>query len=410
MRWLLLLARKYFTSKRKSRGLTPFILQTIGIALGVATLITVLSVMNGFQLGFINTILELRSFHVLYENPEEPEKLEIIESLSEMNQVKSIYEFKEFQSMVRSRFLRYFPVFVRAVQPDIYKFDEGFQQNLTMIDGDFADLDSGEAIIGSTLASLLRVDVGDTFTMPSPASEALIEIEQNAVSFEVAAIFETSFPEYNSGMVFISLDDPVLETTASKTGIKLYNRFGDQAFARKLSRDYPQLKGIKLWRDFNSAFFQALRLEKTSMFLVMALMFLVVSFNIYQSVQRNIRERKEDIAILRSMGAGQRPLRFIFILETFFIGFFASSIGTVLGIMIVENLNNITNFFISFLYNLTPGSQLRGGLFLQNLPTQVLSEDILFITLIALITCTLAGIFASKRILKIYPVEVLRDE
>lgn len=190
-----------------------------------------------------------------------------------------------------------------------------------------------------------------------------------------------------------------------------------------------QQKGVELetWREYNRAFFGALRMEKLAMMVLIGLIFIVVAVNIKHSLERSVLEKREEIGALRALGGSVRSVRMVFVFEGLFIGFTGAVIGSVTGLIITENINRVftlaergVNLLIRIVERLV--SPFVGGyggefsifspayFYIQEVPTRVPFGELLFIFLFAVGSAVCAAHYASKRVAELSPVEILYDE
>jgi lipoprotein-releasing system permease protein len=252
-------------------------------------------------------------------------------------------------------------------------------------------------------------------------------------ALEVAGVFKSGFLEYDAGWAYVSAATGMSALgmePAEVIGVKLTDRFADRKAAGRLSSFYPQAE-ITSWRQFNSAIFGALRLEKTMMMLLVGLIFVVVAVNIFQSLRRSVVERTEEIGVLKAIGAGPLPLQFVFVAEGVLIGLFGATIGTLLGVFVSTSINElfaVAEFIVnavsvgiawlSSVFSGAPGAAGAGRFsifspayfYLDRVPAVVVPSELIGIFLFAFLSATVAAYAASRRVSRIMPAEVLRYE
>jgi lipoprotein-releasing system permease protein len=423
----------------RKRGAPPPVLSILGIALGVLALTVIIAVMNGFQLGFIESILEISSYYVRLESlPLDEDGKVLIEKIKTLPGVKAAIPFREIQGLVRGPFGQYGAV-IRGLHSNAAAEDLGMAGKLSFEEGYF-DLDAADSILlGAELAARLRVGVGDTLELISiSGANALIGtsvIQESGDGthveslFTVRGIFRSGFYEYDLGWGFINFDKAgKLEGEDYTLGIKLNDRWQDRKAAAEIARlingeaGGQQLAGnglkIRTWRDFNRAFFGALRTEKLFMFVLVGLIFIVVGLNIYQSQRRIVLERREEIGLLRAVGAGDRAVRLVFVWDGFIIGLIGAGTGMALGLLISYNIAA----FFTLLEKAVNGALFflnRGGgfavfspaiFYIKEIEARVMFHEVLLIFLFGLGSALGAAWFASGKVSRIRPAEVLRYE
>lgn len=421
------IASRYLSTKRKDKSQATVLLSTLGIASGVMTLLIVLGIMNGFQSGFIDSVIQIGSFHaqvIVNEN-----ELNYIQNdLKKSPLVKSIIPYKESQVLVRGRLGGMQPLITRGMLPSAEKDDEALFARLNIVRGKFPEL-KDEILLGEELAAWLAIDLGDTISVLSLAGSEDEGLSTESITLTVSGFFKTGYYEYDAGLGITLASNEVLFSprTPYTLGIKFFNMNDDQRFKESLLalREKNALQ-INVWRDYNSGFFNALKVEKTMMMVIIGLIFVVVGVNIFHALKRTIRERYEDIGILRSLGAGKENVRLIFIAEGIIIGFIGSSLGIIAGFLIGFNINgffhaieafiNLIMGLLNFIFTANSQSYDTFSVFSPNyfyiteIPVQIPLFESIFIFLSGFFSSSIAAFFASERCTKVTPQEVLRNE
>ncbi|MDR1586404.1 MAG: ABC transporter permease [Treponema sp.] len=438
--WIGFVAGRYIGRGRRNSP-SP-VLAILGIATGVLALIVILAVMNGFQMGFIESILEISSYHLRAENfpPEKREELERL--VRSIPGVTALVPFREFQSLVRGRRGQQ-AALVRGLLPDAARADAAMGARLEFESGAFDLADASSILLGSELARRLSVRRGDEVTVFSVSgifSGAAGESEGAGMeNFTVSGVFRTGFYEYDLGWGFINIEGAALFSAAEAEGgqdlilgVKLKSRWQDRQvleFLRRKLQNKPGFENVKLssWRDYNRAFFGALRTEKLFMFILVGLIFIVVGLNIYQGQRRSVLERREEIGLLRAVGGGERAVRLIFVCDGAIIGFTGAVSGLCSGLLIASHiplfftiLEGIVNFFIRIIN--TAGGLFGGAgagdfaifspavFYIKEIPSRVIPHEVFLIFMFGFLSALLAAWFASGRVSRIRPAEALRYE
>jgi len=392
----------------------PTFLSVVGIAAGVMTLLTVLGVMNGFQYSTIEAILELNSYHVrLSGDLEDPSLWARVRKLPN---VRSVFPFSDRETLIQGSFSDPLICTLRFLPEDILQVDPSLRRMLTLVEGSFDLTDPKGILLGAELSKYLGVRVGDTVKLLWSGGE-VPTLSSQMEPFTVKGIWKSEYYEYDAGWGFVGF--PSTRSTIPVTmGIKLVNRFEDESVRRALTKTVPPTVQVTSWREYNRAIFGALRMEKTIMMILIALIFLVVGGNIYRSQQRHISERIEEIAVLRAMGASRTAIQSVFILEGAFIGLLGAGMGSTLGFFLSGRINEVfrvTERVVNTLFSVVNLS-LRISLFspanfyISEVRAIVPLEEAFLIALFAVCSTTLAAFLASYRVSSIYPVEVLRYE
>jgi len=437
--WVWYIAGRYIFRKQK-KSPSPA-LSILGIATGVFALVVILAVMNGFQLGFIESILEISSYHLRIQLPSEmsAEKTEPVrEALLAIPGVEAAVPFREFQGLVRGRRSGQQASLVRGLPANTLSLDAAMSRRLVFEDG-FFDLDNANHILlGTELARRLGVRLGDTVTLFSiPAIFATVGSDdgENAGSqtFTVAGLFRTGFYEYDTTWAFVGIESAgAFSDTGPIIGVKLKNRFHDRQMlelARKNLENQTLFEDMEFsgWRDYNRSFFGALRTEKLFMFILVGLIFIVVGLNIYQAQRRIVLEHREEIGLLRAIGGGEGAVRLIFVCDGAIIGFAGASAGLCLGLLTASNIplfftaiETIVNFIINIV-NIITNLFHSGGIgdfsffspavfYIKEIPSRIIPREAVLIYMFGFFSALLAAWFASRKVSKIQPAEVLRYE
>ncbi len=432
-KFLFFVSLRYFKNKKKNRHFASSILSILGVTAGVMTLIVVLAVMNGFQSGFISSILDISSYHIRISGENSSYKdRDIISKIERLKSVSVVVPFNENQAIVKGVFTEPEGCIIRGVPADIMDRDESFKKSLKIENGVFSVRIPGTAVIGVELARRLGVSVGDKIEVLSISENAAAGLKPIKRYFIVSGLFKSGYYEFDLSWIFVSLstagnffwegkDYPVTY------GLKLVNRFRDE---QSIDRIKKLIKGSGLsvvsWREYNRSFFDALLMEKIMMMLLLGLIFVVVGFNIYHSLRRMVYEKIEDIAIIKALGASPSALRYIFIVEGFLIGLFGAIAGTCLGLLVSININEIFSIaeaFINGVFGIIQAVSLpfvKGSkysdftvfspmyFYLTKVPVTVRLPEVIVTVFSAVFASSAAAYFASRKISTIKPVEVLR--
>ena len=424
--WVLFVASRYIF---KGRSSSP-VLSILGIAVGVLALIVIIAVMNGFQLGFIESILEVSSYHLRVESFD-PDKInEIRADLLGIHGVKIAVPFKEYQAIAKGKRLTQQAVLIRGLGENTLEIDKAMNSKLNFEDGYFDLSNNKNILLGSELAYRLGVFVGDEVTLFSLTG---ILSQEAGSSFNgiVTGIFRTGYYEYDCSWAFINIENNsfIQNECDLILGVKLANRFTDKTILEQAKRRLSAYKDIKItsWRDYNRSFFGALRTEKLFMFILVGLIFIVVGLNIFQAQRRSVLQRREEIGLLRAVGGSRRAVRFVFVLDGAIIGLAGSSIGLLLGLAIALNMSgfftlveNVINEFINIM-NILAGSVGVGMaenfavfsptvFYIKEIPSRLLPFEVTLIFIFGFLSALAAAWFASRKVSNIQPAEVLRYE
>ncbi|MBR0565160.1 lipoprotein-releasing ABC transporter permease subunit [Azoarcus sp. L1K30] len=418
MRYEFLVGLRYTRSRKRAQGRNRFIsfislVSMLGIALGVAALIVVLSVMNGFQEELRTRILGVAS-HVQVQSLDGELRAwqQVGEQAGRHPAVMASAPYVQEQGMlsfddaVRG-------TMVRGVVPAMEDKVADFGQHMKA--GSLAALQAGRfgIVLGRDLALALRVGMGDKVTLIAPQglvtpAAVLPRVKQ----FEVVGIFEAGMYEYDSGLALVHLADAQtlyrMGDAVSGVRLKLADLFAAPRVARELVGyiDEPGLM-INDWTRSHANFFRAVALEKTMMTLILFLIVGVAAFNIVSTLVMAVQEKYADIAILRTLGASPGSIMTIFVLQGSIIGLVGLLAGLLGGLAIAHNLDVV----IPALEAIT-GATLwnKEVYYINELPSKVLMSDVVSILTVSFSLTLLAAIYPSWRASKVNPAEALRYE
>lgn len=414
---------RYLKAKRKQVFVSIITFLSIGgIALGVAALIIVLAVMNGFETDLRNKILGMNSHILLMEYGGPMRNFEqVAGKVEKIGEVAATTPFIYSQAMLKSQ-NGVTGVVLRGLAPEtafrvisLGKIREGKIDYLDMtkrgplsLPQDLAELPG--VLIGKELAKNLGIYLYDPLTVISPMGISTpMGMIPKMKRFVVVGIFDSGFYEYDSTLAYISLSDAqeFLQMKGLVTGLEIKVNDIYQAdviagnIASKLGRPY----WARNWMEMNKNLFAALRLEKRVMFIILSLIVLVAAFNIITTLIMVVMEKSKDIAILKSMGATAHNIMKIFVFQGLIIGAIGTFFGTLAGLSVAFNLAAISVFVERLLgIKILPGDVY----YLTELPSKVNYSDVAMIIIGAMTICFLATIYPSRRASKLDPAEALR--
>jgi lipoprotein-releasing system permease protein len=422
-RWVLFVARRHVRTRRREKGNATTIFAVLGIAAGAMTLVAVLSVMNGFQLGTIEDILEIDSYHLRVEPATAPSTAP--STIRQTAGVAAAIPFLDVEVLATGFFRDLQAIRVRALPNDVGRHDAEFRNAFDMVAGVF-DLESERSIVvGNELARGLGVSPGDTVELISLEGDDLAS--GTTVELTVTGSFRSGYLDFDRGWAFVSLDtasDTLGSQRRPTVGVKLHDRYNDAVVAARLQQALGGDAKVTSWRSYNRSIFGALRLEKNLMTMLIGLIFLVVAGNMLQSLRRSVVERAEEISILKALGAPPRSIQLIFIGEGVIIGLVGGVLGVALGLLIATNVNGIfrlAEIFVNGVLSLVSrivGTVTSSGFtlfspryfYITEVPAEIVVGEIIGIFLFALACASAAALLASTRVSRIRPAEVLRNE
>ncbi|UZE97946.1 lipoprotein-releasing ABC transporter permease subunit [Alkalimarinus alittae] len=401
-----------YTAAKRSNHFISFISLTsmIGLTLGVAVLITVMSVMNGFDRELKERILGMVPHAVIkhYGNLEDWQSIDAL--ATQRPDIIAAAPFIQAQGMVtHGSGVR--GVLMNGILPD--QEDEVSIISDHMVAGSIHDLKSGEfgIVIGSLLASHLRVDLGDKITIVLPeASITPAGVFPRLKRFTVKGIFKVG-ADLDSSLTLVHMNDAakVLRLTNEVHGIrlKMIDLFKAPMIAHEIAKDLPSGYFSSDWTRTHGNLFQAIKMEKTMIGLLLMMIVAVAAFNIVSTLVMVVTDKKSDIAILRTMGASPSAIMTIFIMQGTFIGLIGNLLGTAAGILLSLNVSAIIKWVEA-----VAGHQFLNAdvYFISYLPSQLLWNDVFIVCGAGFTMSVLATIYPAWRASKVDPAEALRYE
>jgi lipoprotein-releasing system permease protein len=409
--WIGFVAHRYLGSRRKEKKLSTSLLSIGGITMGVLALNLVLGVMNGFQLGTIEDILELNSFHIQWTPNTESQAFDFAQQARIVPGVRHTQPFVDIQGLIQGNFVDLQGMQLRAVDPLAFQQDIQGLAMRRIISGTPLPNMPGTILLGSELARFLGVRTGEVISLVSITSPDLDLRNPQEVMLRVSGIFDTGYFPYdrNWGIISIETLELLFDWDGQiQVGIKLQDRFQDlQAMDRLRPLLYDHPGDLTSWRTLNRAIFGALRVEKTLMLFLVSLIFLVVGVNIYQGLRRVIHDRTRDIGVFKALGASPKEIQGVFVLEGWLIGGIGAGLGTGLAFLVGAQINPILNWFQS----LSGGTNFaREFFYVSEIPIDMLLGEVLFVSLFGLASAVFAAVGASRAVRRVVPVEVFQEE
>jgi len=404
-----------YTRARKGSGRNAFIsfiamMSMAGIALGVAALIVVLSVMNGFQQELRNRILSVASHLEVRGMPSLADWEEVARQALANPHVKAAAPYVLGQAMLSAGDVNR-GVIVRGIDPS--REDTVADIGRHMRRGSLADLKPGGfgIVLGAEVARALGVLVGDTVVAITPQGTVTPAGTLPRIkSFRVVGIFEIGMFEFDSGLALIDLADAQkLYRVDGVSGVrlKLDDLFAAPSVARDLARTVAANAELRDWTQSHANFFRAVQIEKRVMFIILTLIVAVAAFNIVSAQVMLVTDKQADIAILRTLGASPASIMSIFMIQGALIGVIGTLIGVAGGVALALNVETVVpaierTFGITFLD--------KSVYYISDLPSDLQRGDVVTIALIALALALVATLYPSWRAARVNPAEALRYE
>jgi lipoprotein-releasing system permease protein len=404
-----------YTRSRKGSGRNTFIsfialVSMAGIALGVAALIVVLSVMNGFQQELRNRILSVASHIEIRGVPELADWSAIATLARGHARVTAAAPYVLGQGMLSVGDANR-GVVVRGVDPALE--DTVADIGRSMRFGKLADLAPGEfgIVLGAELARALGLRVGDSAVLITPQGTVTPAGTLPRVrNFRVVGIFEVGMYEYDSGLALIHLDDArrlYRMEGVSGVRLKLDELFAAPTVARELARAVPVTAEIRDWTQSHANFFRAVAIEKRMMFVILTLIVAVAAFNIVSAQVMVVTDKQADIAILRTMGASPASVLTIFVIQGALIGIIGTLLGVAAGVALASNIDVVVPA-IERLFNVQFLD--KSVYYISDLPSDLQWADVTTVAGIALVLALVATLYPAWQAARVNPAAALRYE
>jgi lipoprotein-releasing system permease protein len=408
--WMLSL--RYLRARRKEGFISVIAgFSFLGIMLGVATLIIVMAVMNGFRKELLDKILGLNG-HLLIQPIDSPltDFDQVAARVSKVPGIRLAAPIVEGQALASSPF-HASGVLVRGIRAgDLTKLTS-IANNVKQ--GSLEGFDEGQGVaIGRRLADQLSLRAGDSITLVAPRGAVTpMGTTPRIKPYKIAAVFEIGMSEYDSAFVFMPLPEAqaYFNRSGDVTAIEVYTSNPDRvAEFRKLVTDAAERPIFMVdWRQRNATFFNALQVERNVMFLILTLIVVVAAFNIISILIMLVKDKGRDVGILRTMGATQGAIMRVFVIIGASIGVIGDIMGFALGTLVCLNVESIRRF-LSWLTNTELFSPEL--YFLSKLPAEMDVGETTAVVVMALVLSLLATIYPAWRAARLDPVEALRYE
>jgi lipoprotein-releasing system permease protein len=408
--WMLSL--RYLRARRREGFISVIAgFSFLGIMLGVATLIIVMAVMNGFRTELLDKILGLNG-HLLVQPLESPlsDFDQVAERVSAVPGVRLAAPIVEGQALASSPFAAN-GVLVRGIRAADLEKLASIAKNIRQ--GTLEGFDTGQGIaIGKRLADQLSLRAGDNLTLVAPRGAITpMGTTPRIKSYRVAAVFEIGMSEYDAAFVFMPLPEAqaYFNRPNDVTAIEVYTANPDHVDRyRKLVSEAAQRPVYLIdWRQRNATFFNALQVERNVMFLILTLIVLVAALNIVSGLIMLVKDKSTDIAVMRTMGATQGAIMRIFLITGASIGVVGTLTGFVVGTLVCLNVEKIRQFLSWITRTELFSPELY---FLSRLPAEMNVSETAAVVVMALALSLLATLYPSWRAARLDPVETLRYE
>ncbi len=405
------IAYKYLRSKKSSR-FTSIISKSsvIGISLGIAAIIVVMSIMNGFHSEMRDKILSMVSHVIVTEKNytlKNWDKLKF--KIDKHKLVLNSAPYVEGQAMI-SFDGNVHGIQLKGIIPEYEKNVTSLSDNI--IEGDLNNigLKPYQISIGIDLAKKMNLSIGDKITLVIPrANTTLIGIVPRLKRFEVGSIFKFGMQQYDKNLVFIDINEAQIlyDMGSNVTGLrlKLNDLFKVKKVSNFINSNFNSDYIVIDWTMMNKNFFNALKMEKTMLMLLMFLIVLVATFNIISSLFMVVSEKKSDIAILKTIGMNSKNVMYIFILQGTFLGIAGIVLGLGIGLLISLNLD----YVVAFIEYILGHNLLNSDIYMiSTVPVKIEVQDLLYVSIISFVFALLSAIYPAINASKTKPAEVLK--
>ncbi|AGA33480.1 Lipoprotein releasing system transmembrane protein LolC [Thioalkalivibrio nitratireducens DSM 14787] len=405
---------RYTRAKRRNHFISFIsVVSMVGLVLGVTALITVLSVMNGFERELRERILGMASHATIQALDGSLREWEAVREQVEGAdpRVLAAAPYVSGEAML-SAFGNISGALIRGIEPALERRVARIGEH--MIRGELEDLESGEfrIVLGLELAAQLGVRIGDRVVLMAPqAAVTPAGVLPRMRRFEVVGLFEVGMYEFDRGTAFIHLDDAraMFQTGEGVTGLRLHLTDLMQAgvVSRDIARSLEGMFRVGDWTQQHANLFRAIQMEKVVMFIILSLIVAVAAFNIVSTLVMLVTDKQSDIAILRTLGLKPLSVMLVFIVQGAVIGLVGIVLGVIGGVSLALNIDVV----VPLIERITGTQFLAADVYyISDLPSELRMQDVIRISVLAFVLTLLATLFPAWRAARTRPAEALRYE
>ncbi|MBB3591614.1 lipoprotein-releasing system permease protein [Rhizobium sp. BK529] len=408
-----LVAWRYLRARRKEAFISVIAgFSFVGIMLGVATLIIVMAVMNGFRTELVSRILGING-HMIIQPVDGPftDYADLVKKFEAVPGIKMALPLVEGQVLASSQTGGSTGALVRGTRAEDLSKLKTVSDNIKS--GDMVGFAAGDGVlVGTGMADQLGLRVGDLITLTSPEGDVTpMGVNPRIKSYKISGLFKIGMSEYDSSIIYMPLEESQLYFNADGLvqSIELFVNNPDDIDNLKPKVEEAAGRQILItdWRQRNQTFFSALEVERNVMFMILTLIVLVAALNIISGLIMLVKDKGSDIAILRTMGASAGAIMRIFFMTGAAIGIVGTIAGVLLGVLVCVNIESIRQFFSWVSGTVLFDPQLY---FLSQLPAEMDISETVSVVVMALTLSFIATIFPAWRASRLDPVQALRYE
>ena len=402
------IALRYLKTRKKDGFLNVIsIFSFIGISLGVAVLIIVMSVMNGFRSELVNKIVGFNS-HIIIQSDNIKKDLALVNSSSSKLLIKNAVQANNGEAvLINKNFTK--GLSLRGYNKDDFKKLEIFKK--INFDENNDIFNKKKILIGKELSFDLNLNIGDSVLLMSPVGEeTIIGNLPKQEKFIISYIFDSGLIEFDQNVAFINIEslENLMNLNSLNRNIEIYlkNPIDIENAKNKFIKIFNN-NFIYTWADLNRSLFSALKVERNVMFIILSLIIIVAAFNIISGLTILVKNKTKEIAILKSIGVLNKSITKIFFLVGFIIGTAATAIGIIIGVLFSVYIENI-RIFLSQIFNISLFPEEI--YFLSKMPSEINVKSVILISICSVLATTIVSIFPAKKASQLDPIKALKYE